>query len=422
MKVLILCNVVPKTIMELNKIQCGYAEGWVSAFLSEMERKSDLDICVCFPLPRGLGKKEYSLGKCNYYGFTNLYISPTRYDVSLEHQFQTILAKEKPDVVHIFGTEYPHTLAMVKAFAKPDCTVIHIQGLVSMYAQHYCGFLPYAVTKKATFRDLIKHDNIVRQKRKFEMRGSFEIEALKLAGHVMGRTDWDEACCKLINPNIKYHYVQEAMRPEFYEGHWSYDDCEKHSIFMSQGGYPIKGLHLALEAVYMLKTKYPDVKLYVAGADIIHVNGIKQKIKKTYYAKYIAALIAKWNLYDAIIFLGPLNAQKMKDRYLLSNVFILPSVIENSPNSIGEAMLLGVPIVSADVGGVASLISNKENGILYQADAPYMLARYVGEIFEKRELAEAMSEKEQKKAEVIYNPDDIVEQVINVYNIMEDVG
>ncbi len=57
-----------------------------------------------------------------------------------------------------------------------------------------------------------------------------------------------------------------------------------------------------------------------------------------------------------IHFLGSLDAEKMKQAYLDANVFVLPSTIENSPNSLGEAMLLGVPCVAADVGGVTDLL------------------------------------------------------------------
>ena len=56
---------------------------------------------------------------------------------------------------------------------------------------------------------------------------------------------------------------------------------------------------------------------------------------------------------DKIEFLGRLSAEGMKQAYLDANVFVMPSTIENSPNSLGEAMLLGVPCVAADVGGVA---------------------------------------------------------------------
>jgi glycosyltransferase involved in cell wall biosynthesis len=55
----------------------------------------------------------------------------------------------------------------------------------------------------------------------------------------------------------------------------------------------------------------------------------------------------------------------MRDRYLSSALFVCPSTIENSPNSLGEAMLLGMPCISADVGGVRSIFTDGEDGILY---------------------------------------------------------
>ena len=83
-----------------------------------------------------------------------------------------------------------------------------------------------------------------------------------------------------------------------------------------------------------------------------------------------------------VVFTGPLDEEKMCQRYLKSNVFVCPSSIENSPNSLGEAMVLGVPCVASDVGGVSDMLKHKEEGFVYQTDAPYMLAHYVCEIFE----------------------------------------
>ena len=58
---------------------------------------------------------------------------------------------------------------------------------------------------------------------------------------------------------------------------------------------------------------------------------------------------------DQFEFEGFLSAEKMKRLLLESNVFVCPSSIENSPNSLGEAMLLGVPCVASDVGGIADM-------------------------------------------------------------------
>lgn len=419
MKVLWLCNVIiPQICLSLG-IDQGIGGGWLTQLADMLDEKSDIELGICAPYRQGyeLTKACWGSGSV-FWGFQKKIWDSYKYDYSLESLFKRVIEEFQPDIVHIFGTEFPHALAMVNAFNRPDRTVIHIQGLVSVCARHYCAYLPDLVTKKRTLRDFLRQDNIIQQKRKFELRGEFEIEAIKRVDHVMGRTDWDRACCEAINADIKYHYVQEMMRPEFYEGQWCYEDCEKHSIFVSQGSYPIKGLHLVLEALHILKKTYPDVKLYVAGPDIIHYEGIKQNIRKTYYAKYILELINKWKLEKQVVFLGSLSAEKMKEHYLSSHVFVSPSSIENSPNSIGEAMLLGVPILSSDVGGVSSLIKHRENGFLYQADAPYMLAYYVEQIFEDSTLADKMSGIAQVHAKKMYDRKSVIEQVQMTYRDM----
>ena len=57
-------------------------------------------------------------------------------------------------------------------------------------------------------------------------------------------------------------------------------------------------------------------------------------------------LIDKYDLFENIVFCGSLDENSMRDQYLRSHVFISASTIENSPNSVGEAMLLGVPVVT----------------------------------------------------------------------------
>ena len=102
--------------------------------------------------------------------------------------------------------------------------------------------------------------------------------------------------------------------------------------------------------------------------------------------------IKKYHLQNKVIFTGPLNESKMRQRYLDAHVFVSPSLIENSPNSLGEAMILGVPSISSYVGGVPDMIKDKKEGFLYQHDAPYMLA-YICEIFKHDSIALKISEK-----------------------------
>lgn len=422
MKVLWLCNVIIPQVCSCLGIEQGNSGGWMTQLAEMLDHTDEIELGICAPLRQERHLTEISWGHNSlFWGFQNMEWNPCKYDESLEGVFDSIIKKFQPDIVHIFGTEFPHTLAMVRAFGNPNKTVIHIQGLVSVIAKHYEAYLPDRVVRRKTFRDVVRQDGIVEQKRKFEERGKFEVEALKSVNHVMGRTDWDRACCKLINPDVTYHYVQEMMREEFYDGKWRYENCEPYSVFMSQGNYPIKGLHLALESIMLLKEKYPNVKLYVAGTNTVECVGCQQKLRRTYYSKYLNQLIKKWKLEENIIFLGQLSAEQMKERFLLSNVFISPSSIENSPNSIGEAMLLGTPIVASDVGGVSSLIEHKKNGFLYQADATYMLAYYITQLFDYNEKAMQLSKTSVQRARIIYQPQEITKQLLDVYNDMSNV-
>lgn len=424
MRILLLCNTIGIEIQKRLGLICSSA-GWIDSITDMLDKNKEVTLAVCanYQGRKAVTRVKWGDGSF-FYGFSKRKKYPFEYEEEVENQFREILKEFRPDIVHIFGTEYPHTLSMVKAFGQPDRTVIHIQGLVSVYSLHYSGFLSHRDAHKFTFRDFVRLDNIAEQQNKFRMRGKFEREAIRRVNHVMGRTDWDRACVEQIHPGIKYYYVQEMMRTPFYEGKneadrkWGLKSFEKYSIFMSQGSYPIKGLHLALEALKILKRKYPKVKLYVAGQDMVSISGVKGKIRESYYGVYITRKIREYGLEDKVVFTGPLDMEEMKRCYLRRHVFLSASAIENSPNSIGEAMLLGVPIVSSYVGGVGSLIEHGKNGFLYQADAPYMAAYYIGKLFEDEELGKKISAAEREMAGKLYDREEIAEQLMGVYRKM----
>ena len=55
----------------------------------------------------------------------------------------------------------------------------------------------------------------------------------------------------------------------------------------------------------------------------------------------------------------------MRQAYLEADVFLLPSQSENSPNSLGEAMLLGLPCVASNAGGIPDMLADGQEGLLY---------------------------------------------------------
>ena len=168
--------------------------------------------------------------------------------------------------------------------------VTSIQGLTSIYANHYLANLPYDVAKKYSFKDIIKRKNIIKTQKDWFENGEIEKEIISNVNNIIGRTTWDKACVHMINPKAKYYYCSESLRDSFYKTKWSYDECEKNSIFISQGTYPIKGLHMAIEALPQLVKEYPDVKIYVAGNNISKADTFMAKLKRGYYGRYIEKL------------------------------------------------------------------------------------------------------------------------------------
>ena len=389
MRVLWVTNVpLPEASILLGELPSPFG-GWLINSSMLISKLDNLDLTISFPSNK---LKKINGSSIKYYTFNNNIND-------IEKDFNHILNEVNPDLVHIYGTELPHTLTVIKICKKQNKKVIiSIQGLVSTIAEHYLSGIPYKIQKNYTFRDFIKRDNIIQQKNKFYQKGLLEIEAIKNVEHIIGRTSFDRLCINNINPNANYYHCNEILRSCFYDYKWSSTKIEKYSIFVSQGTYTIKGLHYMIKALPIILKKYPSTKMYVSGGNIFKFATLKNKLKITTYAKYINKLINYYNVENSIEFIGLLNEKEMCKRYLKSNVFVCPSIIENSPNSLGEAMLLGVPCVASYVGGIPDLINHNDEGYLYQHDAPYMLASYICEIFQNDNIAKKISNNARERA------------------------
>ena len=430
MKVLWLINAPIPALCERAGLPVQVKEGWIEGLYNSLmalvrEEKKDFQLAMAFPQFSRSETIEGELDGNSFYGFYKEEDKPYKYNKRLEERLKYIIEKADPDVVHIAGTEYEHAAAMVRVFNKPEKTVVSIQGLTSVYARHYMADLPIKIRYGFTFRDLVKLDNLYFDRKKYYKRGAMEKETIRGAGHIIGRTDWDNICTRLINPEARYHYCSEILRKDFYDGsRWNMDECDSHTIFVSQGYYPIKGLHYMLEALSDIRKFYPDVRLRVAGGVSLNNAGLKNRLKQKNYQRYLAELIEKYSLAGCVEFLPPLKADEMKRMYLKSNVFVSPSSIENSPNSLGEAMLLGVPCVSSLVGGVGNMLINGAEGFTYQHDAPYMLAFYIMKIFEMqknhREQIICMTDAAHAHAEQLFDRRKNAEQMCKIYGYIQN--
>lgn len=412
MKILWVTNVP----VQLNKdITRG---GWMQGALQGLLNESDIEVANAYPGVEEIIKEE----RISYYAFPKV----KKYDLhSTEVAISGIIDSYEPDIIHIWGTEYPHSLIAVNAAEKKgklSRTIISIQGLVSEIAKVYYAGVPIRYQMGWSLKELYKRQSLRKEKRDFEKRGKFEIEALKKVQNVIGRTELDKACIKHINPNCRYFFCNETLREPFYgDEKWHITNIEMHSIFVSQAGLPIKSLHQLFKMVDILQKRYSDIKVYVAGPDKfcnkISRTGIYGKLparlRRDSYENYLFRLAKEYDIVEKIIFLNELNAYEMHDRYLKSHVFVSPSIIENSPNSVSEAKILGVPCISSYVGGVPGRIDHGKNGFFYPWNEPGMLAHYIQYIFENPIEMEKISQ------EAIISEEKICSREINTRKLEE---
>lgn len=389
MRILWLCNLPLPIIAEQLNITISNLGGWLAGACKPLLEDKNNSLIYLFPYTSFVEGNIDNLIYCSYEE-----VSIYNADESMTKRFVDIINKFQPEVIHIWGTEFAHSLSMAKAVEQlnlVDKMIISIQGIVYIYEKAYAIGLSEKVKRAKTIRDFIKKDNINIQQAKFSIRGKNEIATLKIAKHIIGRTQWDRESCFAVNDNLQYHYCNENLRKEFYMcNKWSYEKCNQHTIFCSQCNYPIKGFHFAIEALNILRKKYPDIKLRVAGQDFVNKTFLKRQ-RKTYYFTYLRNLVKKYHLENNIEFLGSLSAEKMINEYQHANVFLSPSTIENSSNSIAEAMLIGTPVVASNVGGCPSIIEDNISALMYNVADINTLADNISNIFDDTKLAHMLS-------------------------------
>ncbi len=412
MRLLWLCNLMPGLVREALEGKANAGGLWVDSVLSGLRRKGET-IHILYPGNEARGTLDE---KTSFLTFREGL--PYVYLPELEEKFGEEIRAFQPDVIHVWGTEYGHTLAMMNAVEKWGMlahTVVSIQGLCSVIERHYNEGIPYGIQKGYTFRDFVRRDNLLQQQRKFGLRGELEVQALKKARHVIGRTHWDRACTAAVNPQAQYHFCNETLREPFYTDAWRYDTCQKHRIFASSCSYPVKGFHYLLEAFGKVSRDYPDAVLAVPGQSFLTAS----KLRRTRYQKYLGELARRYGVADRLEFLGSLSAMEMKAEYRKANVFVLPSTIENSPNSLGEAMLLGVPCVAADVGGVMDLMTPDREGLVYPSTESYMLAYRICQVLDMGGRAETMGKAAREHAAVTHDPEGNLDTIQKIYESLK---
>lgn len=318
-----------------------------------------------------------------------------------------------PDVVHVHGTESALGLLAESSEAP---VVVSVQGLLTV-----CRIMDPRGLDSHLLRSLspalfLRGSGYLFQRLELRSWAARERRILAAAPHVIGRTRFDADVVRVLSPGARYHHCDEVLRPEFWNHAWRPDGAVPGRIFTTVRGYARKGIGTLLEAIALLRdaprrdpesfTAHPH--LHVAGG-FITAEG-ERAVRRAIHAL---------RLEGAVTLLGTLDAPSLAGELERAAVFALPSHIDNSPNSLAEAMLVGVPCVASAVGGVPSLARDDAEALLVQDGDPFALAGALHRLLIDGDLAARLAETARQTARQRHEPEALCRRMLAIY---EDVA
>ncbi|GAB5377022.1 MAG: hypothetical protein AcusKO_34840 [Acuticoccus sp.] len=366
--------------------------GWIANMLAALAATGAHDLSLLVRCP---GTRRLVLARHN--GVAHLYV-PTRGGTFEPTALRAALTLAAPDTLHIEGAEMAHAADAAEAFDGP--VVVSVQGVVHGLAPYEYGGLPvarWALGWHRPARALTATAMIAARSLRFRPRLAAERRTMARADRVVGRTVWDRAFAAELAPGVPYRHVARILRPAFHAAPAAAP--VPHRLFLGNAHHARKGAHIVVAALAMLRRRYPDAHLAIAGAP--PTRAWRDRIG---YRAELMRQIEAAGLVGAVRYTGLLDAERMAAEMLRADVVVVSSLIENSPNTLGEAMMLGRPIVCAYAGGAPDMAAPDREALFYRAREPVGLAHQVGRLFDDRALAARLGAAASARARRTHDP------------------
>jgi glycosyltransferase involved in cell wall biosynthesis len=408
MKILWFTNIPLPAVKEYFDKQHLGTGGWVGALLDQLKNIPELQLGVVvttslFP------SKNFSQDGVDYFIIQQKGTKIRRQFFPVDNSPQyvrkcaSIVNSFQPDIIHIHGTENFFGEMMLQGLV--NCPIVFsLQGLMDSYSEwyRYFGKTPAISILADNFLDTIKGSGFLLGFLQARRQAKRERRYLQQGKFFFGRTTWDKATSFYYNDQMHYYIINEVLRKPFWQKSWQLASCNRHRIIFTNARHPRKGTELLLDAVKRLLPLYPDLELILIGS--LDHGG---------YSRSIQRKIDK--LRGVVRLLGFKNAEEITDELCKAHVFVSASYIDNSPNSVAEAQLVGTPVISSYTGGVPSLVGEYTTGLLFPTGDIPLLVNNIIKIFENDALAESLSAQARQTARNRHDPATIISAQVAAY-------
>ena len=395
----------------------GYnGRGWIESLQSLLENCVEIDqLGIAFP--HYIDTNKLTDGKSTYYpikrempgNIVTWIISNWKKKIEKEeeiNQLKSILEDFEPDIIHIFGTE--SWLCHVVGMTNKPC-IVHLQGLLVTCLNAY---IPTGLSKfdliRYNWTGFIKGISLWHNQQIFDKKAKREYKFFKEISYFMGRTNWDKSISGFLSPKSIYFHVDEVLRDKFYSASsWRYNKTNGLLITSTLSDALYKGLDLVIKTATILVKEHCEFEWRIIGVDYGSQTALL--LKKIYNSEYASLNIS---------LLGVKNTDEIINLLGETTLYVHTSYIDNSPNSLCEAQILGVPVIATNVGGVSSLIENGKDGFLVPANDPYLLASRIVKLGDNQVFLNNISEQAREKAQKRHSKENILNQLIDAYKYL----
>ncbi|MBQ8806702.1 MAG: glycosyltransferase [Bacteroidaceae bacterium] len=386
--------------------------GWISSLENEIvNRFPDIKLGICFYYNHK--EDEEHCGNVTYFPILRpkkslLYaakqVVKDKKTSSFEHEkiaipsLLNVVEDYKPDIIHIFGSE--NIFGLLSHYTNIPI-VLHIQGILSPCLN---AFLPPSISwfdwlfDSPNIKSVLRHFS---EKIAWERNSITEQRMMRNIKHFMGRTEWDKRISAVLNPQARYYHCDEILRDDFYKTEKKRALPAKTTLITTISAFLHKGYDVILKTAKILKDSIGiDFEWKIYGD--VCTTLAERKTGLSPQAVNVKLM-------------GCASADEIKEAILHATAYVHTAYIENSPNAICEAQLLGCACISTNVGGVDSLIENNKTGILVPANDIYQLAHQIAFLSHETSVNLSLGEAAQEVARIRHNKTAIVNRVMEIY-------
>ncbi|MFT3932614.1 MAG: glycosyltransferase family 4 protein [Chitinophagaceae bacterium] len=391
-----------------------FIAGWLAALEQQVKQDQSIDLSVCFyhnepmdpfiyksvtyyPVYKETGKSKLTKFKTRIKSFG------TNSDAPFIAQLVSVAETVKPDIIHVHGCE--ENFGLIQEHIKTPL-VISIQSLLNPYCEKFFSGIPLQfASKNETLTAKLLFDSAKHQFFLLSKWAKREARILQNAEFIIGRTSWDKRITRILAPKSTYFTGNEIMRQPFYNSKWdkkSFGSTIRIVTTMSGGLY--KGLESVLKTAAILTSHNLDFEWTVIG-----------QAETDKYPKMVSRWLNKSYLQNKVMLVGRKNERDVVSILCNADIYCQVSHIENSPNSLCEAMLLGMPIAATFAGGTDSMLKNGHDGLLVQDGDSLSLAGTIIELATDFEKSKQYGSNARQTALVKHNPQKVAKEVIDAY-------